>query len=160
MFGERRIQKFEWVYIFGHRSISDMYKKYLTEQIEYLICECGVDTFYVGNQGNYDNMVLNVLRKIKIKYSNIQYFVVLAYMPGVKNVKKKDVIDYQETIYPEGLEKVPVRFAIPWRNKWMVHQSEYVIACVRGFSGGAAQFVKYAVNQKKTVINLIDLMSK
>ena len=54
---------------------------------------------------------------------------------------------------PDGIEKVPPRFAISYRNRWMVKHADYVIAFVhRG--GGAEQFVKLAERQKKSVINL------
>lgn len=38
----------------------------------------------------------------------------------------------------------------------MVNNSDFVIAYVKYNSGGAAQFVKYAKNQKKTVINIAE----
>lgn len=141
---------------FGHRSTDTTYAKVLAQQIEFLICNYGVDTFYVGNQGNFDFMVLCALREMQSKYSYIQYFVVLAYMPGKKQ-KEEENIKYYETIYPDGLETVPRRFAISFRNKWMIQHSEYVIACVYYSSSGAGQFVRYAKNKKKTVINLTEL---
>ena len=39
-----------------------------------------------------------------------------------------------ETIYPEGLEYTPRRFAISKRTQWMVQQSDYVIAYVEHLS--------------------------
>ena len=57
-------------------------------------------------------------------------------------------------MYPEGLESVPRRFAISWRNKWMVGESDTVICYIAHSWGGAAQFVELAERKKKTVINL------
>lgn len=55
---------------------------------------------------------------------------------------------------PEGIETVHPRFAISWRNKWMLKQSGYVVTYIIHSWGGAAQFAELAERQKKTVINL------
>lgn len=58
------------------------------------------------------------------------------------------------SMLPEGIETVPKRFAISWRNKWMLNQSDYVITYVTHSWGGAAQFAEMAEKQHKRVINL------
>ena len=63
-------------------------------------------------------------------------------------------IDPMETLYPEGLESVPRRFAISWRNDWMLKQSDVVVCYVRHSLGGSGKFVEKAIRQKKQVINL------
>ena len=80
----------------------------------------------------------------------ITYSVVLAYLPIEKN--KYD--NLTNTIYPEGLETVPKRFAISWRNKWMIQQSDVVVTYVTRTYGGAWQFKAMAERQGKTVIEL------
>ncbi len=135
---------------FGHRDCSDSIKPALQEQIEDLIINHGVDMFYVGNQGQFDALVRRVLKEMTGKYLYINYAVVLAYIPGGGS----DPADYADTMLPEGIEKVPPRFAIAWRNKWLLSQSDYVVAYVTHSWGGAAQFVEKARKQKKTVINL------
>ena len=52
---------------------------------------------------------------------------------GHRNVKtdieailQSTIIDLIEnTLLPEGIENVPPRFAISWRNKWMLERSDY-----------------------------------
>ena len=124
-------------------------------QIENLITEYGVNVFYVGNNGQSDDLVAEVLRKLKSRNPQISYSIVLAYLPEKK--QKYNQLSYTETIYPEGLEYTPPRFAISKRNQWMVQQSDYVIAYVEHSFGGAAQFTEYARKKHKTVINLADL---
>jgi len=70
-------------------------------------------------------MVRRQLEDLFQKYP-ITYSVVLAYLPTEKN--KYD--NLTNTIYPEGLETVPKRFAISWRNKWMIEQSDIVVTYV------------------------------
>lgn len=124
-------------------------------QVENLITEYGVNIFYVGNNGQFDHLVAAVLRELKLRHPQISYSIVLAYLP--EREKEHNQLSYTETIYPEGLEDTPPRFAISKRNKWMVQQSEYVIAYVEHSFGGAAQFTEYARKKHRTVINLADL---
>lgn len=140
---------------FGHQIINKDIKELLMCQIENLITEYGVNVFYVGNNGQFDDLVAEVLRKLKSRNPQISYSIVLAYLPEKK--QKYNQLSYTETIYPEGLEYTPPRFAISKRNQWMVQQSDYVIAYVEHSFGGAAQFTEYARKKHKTVINLADL---
>ena len=66
-----------------------------------------------------------------------------------------DPTDYSDTILPEGIETVIKRFAINYRNKWMIEQSDFVVTYVVHDGGsGAAQFKKLAERKGKTVIEL------
>lgn len=120
-----------------------------------MIAEHGVNVFYVGNNGQFDHLVAAVLRELKSRNPQISYSIVLAYLP--EREKEYNQLSYTETIYPEGLEYTPPRFAISKRNQWMVQQSDYVIAYVEHSIGGAAQFTEHARKKHKTVINLADL---
>ena len=140
---------------FGHRIINKDIKDLLTRQIDNLIAEHGVNVFYVGNNGQFDHLVAAVLRELKSRNPQISYSIVLAYLS--EREKEYNQLSYTETIYPEGLEYTPPRFAISKRNQWMVQQSDYVIAYVEHSIGGAAQFTESARKKHKTVINLADL---
>ena len=137
---------------FGHRECPENIKVNLRETLVKLIENERVKIFYVGNQGRYDSIVRSTLRDLKKKYPNIEYSVVLAYMPGEHEVYEPEY--YCETMLPEGIENVPKRFAISWRNKWMLKQSDYVVAFVTHDWGGAAQFINLAEKQGKNVINI------
>ena len=141
---------------FGHRIINKDIKDLLTRQIDNLIAEHGVNVFYVGNNGQFDHLVAAVLRELKSRNPQISYSIVLAYLS--EREKEYNQLSYTETIYPEGLEYTPPRFAISKRNQWMVQQSDYVIAYVEHSFGGAAQFTEYARKKHRMVINLADLM--
>lgn len=121
-----------------------------------MIAEYGVNVFYVGNNGQFDHLVAAVLRELKSRDPQILFSIVLAYLP--ERETKYNQLSETETIYPEGLEYTPPRFAISKRNQWMVQQSDYVIAYVEHPFGGAAQFAEYARKKHKTVINLADLI--
>ena len=134
---------------FGHRDTPSSVRPKLTDVIMDLIEERGVIDFYVGNQGSFDSLVLSVLKELAVSYPQIRYTVVLAYLPD-----DKSGIEETNTLYPEGLESVPKRFCIARRNDWLIRNSKYVICYVGHITGGAAQFMKKAQKQNRTVINI------
>ena len=133
---------------FGHRDCPESIKPRLREALVDLITNQGVDMFYVGHQGQFDAMVRSTLRELKREYLQIDYAVVLAYMPG----KKTEYDDYSDTMLPEGIESVHPHYAISWRNNWMLRQSDYVVTYVTRSWGGAAQFVDKAKRAGKMLI--------
>lgn len=135
---------------FGHRDCPETIRPRLRSVLKDLIAEHKVDMFYVGNQGRFDALVQAELRKLTEEYPHIQYAVVLAYLPG----KPSEYEDYSDTMLPEGIESVHPRYAISWRNNWMLQQSNFVVAYVTHSWGGAAQFAKRAISQKKTLMQI------
>lgn len=120
--------------------------------LEDLILNHDVDMFYVGNQGQFDAIVRSVLRDLSTQYPDIGYAVVLAYMPG----KLNGFENYADTMLPEGIESVHPRYAISWRNKWMLRQSDFVVTYITHSWGGAAQFAKMAERQNKKIISIME----
>ena len=132
---------------FGHRDTpTEIYEK-LKETIVYLINEKNVTMFYVGNNGAFDRMAKKILQKMKNTY-NINYYVVLAYIP-----KKDNSTDYSDTIYYDKLHTVPYKFRIVKRNKLMIEKSDYVITYAKHI-GNARELQTHAERQGKIVINL------
>lgn len=134
---------------FGHRDILEDIKPLLRKTIIDLIENHNVDTFYVGDKGDFDKIVRKTLKELKTKYQRISYAVIPAYMPGKNH--GEDTSDY---LCPYVFEKTPPKFAIVKRNKWMLSRADFVITYVTHTSGGAAQFKELAEKQGKTVINL------
>ena len=136
----------------GHRDCPSSIKSKLRKVLIDLIESHAVDMFYVGQQGSFDSMVRSVLKELVSLYPHINYAVVLERIPPKRD--EFDTRDYSDTMLPEGIETVHPRFAISWRNKWMIKQSDYVVTYVTHSWGGAAQFAELAEKQKKTVINV------
>lgn len=136
--------------VFGHKDTQKEIEPALRSTLIDLIENKNVNVFYVGNNGNFDTMVRRQLEDLSQLYS-ITYSVVLAYLSTEKN--KYD--NLTNTIYPEGLETVPKRFAISRRNKWMIQQSDVVVTYVIHSFGGAAQFKEMAERAGKEVIDLV-----
>ncbi len=96
-------------------------------------------------------MVKRVLIELNEMYP-IHYAVVLAGLPGKEY--KSEGESPVDTILPDGIEAVPRRFAINYRNKWMIEQSDYVVTYVKHAVGGAGKFKELAEKKKKIVINI------
>jgi len=121
---------------FGHRDCPSSIKPLLRQTLCELIEKDGVESFYVGNHGKFDSLVLSVLRELKNDYPHIRYAVVLAYLPGERDAFAKDE---PNTLFPEGIENAPPRFAISYRNRWMLKQAAYVVTYVTHSWGRAAR---------------------
>ena len=128
---------------FGHREVTHNIRPKLTAIIEKLITEYSVTEFYVGNQGQFDSMVYSVLKELKSKYPQIRYIVVLAYMPD-EHIKE---MYGEDTLFPDGLESVPRKYAISKRNDWMIQQSGIAVCYVYKITGGAAKFREKCVKK-------------
>ena len=137
---------------FGHRDCPSSIKSKLRKVLIDLIESHAVDMFYVGQQGSFDSMVRSVLKELVSLYPHINYAVVLERMPPKRD--EFDTRDYSDTMLPEGIETVHPCFAISWRNKWMIKQSDYVVTYITHSWGGAAQFAELAERQRKTMINV------
>ncbi len=140
------------VTFFGHKDTPQSVKQQIEDVLERLISIEGADVFYVGNQGSFDGMVRDSLRKMKVKYPHIKFFVVLAYMPEKRDTF--DIENYAETIFPEGLEKVPKRFAISARNLFMIDVSDTVVTYITNSAGNSAKFRDMAIKKGKEIISL------
>lgn len=96
-------------------------------------------------------MVLKTLRILSKKHK-IKYAVVLPYPIEIK----KELAEYEdyETIFPELLERVPRRYGIDKRNRWMISQSDVVITYVNTCIGGAAKYAEICEKKHLEVIKL------
>lgn len=133
---------------FGHRDCPASIRSSLRAVLIHLIETEGVTSFFVGNQGAFDAAVQSVLRDLQSNYPAITCTVVFAYMP------RQPEPYGLATLLPEGIEKVPKRFAISWRNRWMLDHADYVVTYVTHAWGGAAQFAVRARKQGKRVYPL------
>ena len=132
---------------FGHHDCPLEIEPMIEASLCWLIKEHGVRTFYVGNHGNFDRLVARCLRRFAQDDPNIQFYIVLAYLPAPAQA-------IENSLFPEGIEDVHPRYAISWRNRWMLQHSDWVITYVTHSFGGAARYTALAERQEKTVINI------
>ena len=137
---------------FGHHDCPVTVERTLYMALVDLVEEHRVDTFYVGRQGAFDAIALSALKNLIHQYPHIQYSVVLERIPGKCNC----IGNYEgiNTMLPEGIETVHPRYAILWRNNWMLDRSDFIVAYIKHSWGGAAKFMEKAAQQGKVIINL------
>jgi len=137
---------------FGHRDTPHTIFDSLCTQIEKLYLEKGITKFYVGHQGNFDNLARKAILFTKCVYPEIESIVILAYFPTPARLPS--LYAEEATYFPEGLETVPPRFAIDYRNRWMADNCDSIICYIEHSFGGAAKYVERAKKKGKQIINL------
>lgn len=135
------------VTFFGHRDTPTETESILRLTLIDLIEKENATVFYVGNHGSFDNMVCRQLEALSKTYP-IKYYVVLAYMPTYSQNHSA------QTLFPEGIEQVPRKFAVEYRNKWMLFKADIVITYVARNYGGAYKFKRMAEKKARMVIEL------
>ena len=132
----------------GHRQIEhkELVHYWLESTIHELILK-GADVFYLGGYGAFDLLAADVVHHAKLCHPQIESILVLPYLNRPIDLKY-----YDDTLYPP-LEKVPKRFSILKRNKWMIEKANIVVAYVLHDWGGAATALRYAQSKaKKTIL--------
>ncbi len=147
----------------GHSEIRENISEALTAAVERHITEYGVTDFLVGNYGAFDHWAATVVKAAKARHSNVRLYLMLPYMPGMGR-PLPDMEGYDGFVYPEGMENVPYKLAIPKLNRIMVEDSDYVIAYVTHSWGGAARTLELAEKRKRqgrlAILNLGESVSE
>ena len=138
---------------FGHSDTPETIKPMLKATITEVIEKENVTDFYVGNHGNFDRMAISILSELA-KTRSIRFYVVLAYQPT-----EKDVDYLAHTVLPDGIETVPPRFTINYRNRFMLENADFVITYVTHSWGGAAKFKQMAEKKHKRMDRLAELLN-
>ena len=120
--------------------------------IQNLICK-GCKRFYNGGYGEFDLLCAQRLSEIKKSYPDVESILVQPY--PVWYADKAVLRLYDQTLYPR-LEGCPQKFAIVYRNRWMVEQSDAAIAYVRRDWGGAARTLEYARRKGLCILSVDD----
>ena len=108
--------------------------------------------FYLGGYGSFDSFARECCRKYQSEHPNVS----LVYVTPYLEIDELTLKLYDESVYPP-LEDKPRKFAISYRNKWMVENADLVIAYVNHSSGGAYTTYQHAKRKKKQIINLGNL---
>ncbi len=143
----------------GHREVysSEIADK-IDSEIDKILMKDNAFVFYCGGMGEFDSMCASAVRKAKRlnRDKDIRLILVCAYMSDSLNKYKEYYeTDYDDIIIPEELLEVHYKSAITKRNRWMIDNSDYLIAYVRKNYGGAYNTLKYAqCRNETTVINL------
>lgn len=112
---------------------------------------------YLGGYGDFDCFAYDCCKKYKDTHPNVSLVYVTPYLTIEY---QQNHLEYQKTkydaiLYPD-IENIPPKFAISYRNKYMVEMADYVVAYVNHSFGGAYATYKHAKRKGKEVYNLVD----
>lgn len=147
------------VSFFGHREVDNLLQ--LEEQLEELIRSLLVSNEYVellvGRNGEFDQAVSSVIRRVKRSYrdDNCCHILVLPYGTAEFWDNADSFYAYYDEIEISD-ESAGTHFkaAMQIRNRAMVDRSNLVVFYVGRKTGGAYQTYQYAVKKGKKIINL------
>lgn len=143
-------------FFIGHREADEWLLPRLKEIVERLITEEGVTHFYVGGYGGFDRIAANSVITVKQHHPEITLMLVLPYHPAEHPVETPPGFD--GTYYPEGMEKVPKRYAIVRANKLMVDASDWLVCYVRHGASNSRKLLEYAhIREQKQQIRISNL---
>lgn len=110
-------------------------------------------TLLCGGYGGFDAFVLECGKQYRKMHRNTRIIFVTPYLPNEQKGRELMKQEYDEILYP-GLENRPQRYAIIFRNRFMVEQADLVIVYLEHTWGGAYQAYEYAKRKGKVIINL------
>lgn len=144
------------VTFFGHADFreSEKHRKKVLNFLEEKIGEKTAD-IYLGGYGNFDNFAYNCCYQYKKSHPNTSLFFITPYITFEYQKSRLNIEKYRYDgiIYPE-IESKPLKFAISYRNKWMVLHADIIVAYVNRHRGGAYSALTYAKRLKKEIFNL------
>ena len=143
-------------FFIGHREADERLLPTLTAAIDRMIAEEQVSLFYIGGYGGFDRIAATAVKRMKLQHPEITLMLVLPYHPAERPIETP--YGFDGTYYPEGLEKVPRRYAIVRANEIMVKQSDWLVSYVRHGASNSRRILEYAQKQGTACININDLL--
>lgn len=134
-------------FFIGHRETPDAVLPSLTQEVERHINEYGVTDFVVGHYGHFDALAAQTVIDAKKRHPSVTLTLLLPYHPAERPIPTPE--GFNRTLYPEGMECVPRRLAIVRANRWMLCNSDYLIAYVRHPSNGSREVLEEALKRQK-----------
>lgn len=136
----------------GHREVDEhkIVAEELDKVISMLLEKHKFIEFYVGKNGEFDELAASAVRRLKRDWSAFcSLILVLPY-----EVANLDLIakSYDEVILPNGY-KCHFKAAIEKRNEWLAENCDLMIGYVKR-DGGAYKCFRYAMERGVSVLNL------
>ena len=116
---------------------------------------------FLGEYGGFDSFAYRCAQKYRAVHPESRLVFVTPYL---MEEYRKNSVEYTKerfdlVLYPP-LEKVPPRYAIARRNRWIVEQADIVIAYITNGYGGAYTMYRYALKKGKEIYNIAPMDSK
>lgn len=142
------------VSMIGHRVVEDYsVEERLHELFQELLRTKEYVEFYLGRNGDFDILAASVIKRLHKNYRDDNSAMILVLPYPVKDYEYyKDY--YDEIIIPDELHGVHPKAAITERNRWMVANTDVLIAYIRNEIGGTAACVHMAEQLGRKIIKI------
>ena len=133
---------------------SEEYERKMLELLAETVNEQSAE-LYLGGYGDFDKFAYECCLKFKKTHPGVSLIFISPYMTIEYQKNHLEYIKqrYDEIVYP-NIEDKPLRFAISYRNKWMVERADCVICAIDHDWGGAYKTYQYAKRKKKVIFNI------
>lgn len=129
-------------FFIGHREAGQEIWDRLVDTVERHITDYGVNSFTVGCYGGFDSLARQAVVEAKERHRSIVLHLLTPYHPYDRPIQPPHGFD--GTFYPPGMETVPKPFAIVRANRYMIQNSDYLIAYVWHPASNARDLLEYA----------------
>lgn len=133
----------------GHRICDGVSCEDVKNEIRKLI-QKGSSVFLSGGLGEFDRICAKNVYELKKDFPEIKNYLIIPYTDFI--VFSPEYFD--ETIFPEELERIPYKIRIMMRNRCMVDKAAYALCYVNNSFGGAGKTYEYAKRKGIKLINL------
>lgn len=133
-------------FFIGHRDAPDSLAPELDALVERHIAEYDVREFVVGRYGSFDALAASAVKRAKTRHPDVRLVYLRAYHPAERPEKTPSGFD--GSFYPPGMERVPRKLAIVRANRYMVDNSDFLIAYA-WHPGNARELVEYAKKREQ-----------
>ena len=142
----------------GHRKIDDSrdLRKAITDTVEALINEKGVDTFLFGSKSEFNSLCRELVTLLKEKYPHIKRIDVRAEYPFINESYKRYLLEsYDDTYYPKRIQNSG-RACYIERNHELIDHSLYLVTYFdnKTTTGGTTNAYAYAQQKGLTIKNV------
>ena len=133
-------------FFIGHRDAPDSLAPELDALVERHIAEYDVREFVVGRYGSFDALAASAVKRAKTRHPDVRLVYLRPYHPAERPEKTPSGFD--GSFYPPGMERVPRKLAIVRANRYMVDNSDFLIAYA-WHPGNARELVEYAKKREQ-----------
>ena len=143
-------------FFIGHRDAPDSLLPALSDAVEKRIIEHGVEQFVVGAYGRFDSLAAQAVRRAKKQHPDTLLFYLRPYHPSER---PHTPAGFDGSFYPPGMETVPRKAAIVRANRYMVDNSDFLIAYA-WHPGNARELVEYAQRRERRGLLRVNVLGQ
>ncbi len=109
---------------------------------------------FLGEYGFFDSFAFRCAKRYKQTHPAVKLVFITPYLLETNTeVRKKELEKFDYILYPQ-LEKIPPRYAIIHRNRWIVEQADILISYISHSFGGAYKMFQYAKKRNIEIYNI------